>query len=147
MTSTMGNAPQATTYTPMVPTTNSQIHKAGINQQVKQQLQAQQQALLQQANVFLSVDPRLMDKNIVQFMTVKPTNGSNGSYVVEESEDLAERGVSQDDEEWIENPYAEPMDFYSLKNMQPRHSKRSDTKQPTSYSVFNPPSGTFGLFA
>jgi hypothetical protein len=145
MMSTMGSStPQPTTHT-MVPTTNAQIHKAGIHQQAKQQQVQLQQQALQQANVFLSVDPRLMDKNIVQFMAIKPTGASGAEYVVEEgSESLAERGMG-DSEEWMEqNPYAEPFDFYALKNMQPKHTL---PKRSNGYSVFNAPSGSFGLLA
>jgi hypothetical protein len=146
MTSTMGNAPQSTTHT-MVPTTNSQIHKAGIHQQVKQQQAQVQQQALQQANVFLSVDPRLMDKNIAQFMaTFKPASGANANYVVEEeTESLADRGVNSDDSDgWIDNPYAEPRDFYSLHNIQPKYTS---PKRSNAYSLFNQPGGSFGWSA
>jgi protein-tyrosine-phosphatase len=147
MTSMMGNAPQTTTTNSMVPTTNAQLHKAGIQQQAKQQQQFQQQAL-QQANVFLSVDPRLMDKNIVQYMSTKPTAGTGGSYIVEdEQETLAERSIDDDSDDWMDNPYAEARSLHSLSNIQPRFEQRQPLRQPTGFSVFNPPSGQFGLLA
>jgi hypothetical protein len=139
MMSTMGGSSPNTSTNSTGTVSLTQLHRANLAQQQQQQVQQQQQ--LQQANAFLTADPRLMDKNISQLlMTINPgANPTVNGMQFEEGESLTDRArmealkADQDGFETVtvDNPYAESMDFFNLKNLSPRHKdQRPEKKKP-----------------